>query len=214
MRGFFPLNYMSCHVIMQQNLSLKSDCQPPSLSKKNGCHLLSIYYCQSFKFYFYSNPMMYRLFSHSIVEEASKKLESKQQLYYLILCLPEAKKRKNLSHCERLFTVYFILFDSCLFNKETDKRPRNQRNHHKRILFFLNTLREFLGMFSQYSKHPLKVMGLIPGWETRFHKLCDAGKKEKKHLNFQSNCFGCFIFLFCLFQNLLSTLRRKKTNRK
>lgn len=55
---------------------------------------------------------MYGLFSHSIVEEASKKLESKQQSYYLILCLPEAKKKGKIlatvTDC-LLFILYYLI---------------------------------------------------------------------------------------------------------
>ena len=63
-----------------------------------------------------------------------------------------SKKKKEKSEPLWETIYYLILFDSCLFNKETDKRPRNQRNHHKRILFcYLYTLREFLGMVSTLS---------------------------------------------------------------
>lgn len=156
---------------------------------------------------------MYGLFSYSIVEEASKKLESKQQSYYLILCLPEAKKKENLSHCDRLFTIYFILFDSCLFNKETDKRPRNQRNHHKRILFCSFEYTQGIP-WHEVSWLVLQVSteghGFDPWLGNKTWPSCvDAGKK-KKTLKFLEQLFWLFYFLFCLFQNLLSAYGERR----
>lgn len=112
------------------------------------------------------------------------------------------KKRKNLSHCDRLFLYLFYIIWFLPFNKETDKRPRNQRNHHKRILFcsFWIHLGNSLAWLVSTPGIHWKVMGLIPGWETRFHKLCDAGKKRKKTLKFLEQLFWLFYFCFAFLE--------------
>ena len=125
------------------------------------------------------------------------------------------KKKKNLSHCERLFTIYFILFESCLFNKETDKRPRNQRNHHKRILFcsFWIHLGNSLAWLVLLSFHWRSWVWSLVGKQDSTNCVMQK-KKQNKTLKFLEQLFCLFYFFVLPFLEFVVRVTEKEDKQK
>ena len=57
-------------------------------------------------------------------------------------------------------------------------------------------------------------MGLIPGWETSFHKLCDAEKKQNKTLKFLEQLFCLFYFFVLPFLEFVVRVTEKEDKQK